>query len=61
MKTKYFLAQDEDSHWYVVEAKKRKQWEKWRDGGYEDEPVFIGATQLGYHPSFVEFENPKFK
>lgn len=53
---KYFLAKDDDCHWYLVEADKRGQWNSWLEAGYEDVPSF--ARELQGHVSNIEFENP---
>lgn len=58
MKPKVFLSQDGDSHWYVVLADKRKEWEAWRDIPSDDQrswtvPDF--AKELAISPQLVEF------
>lgn len=27
----FFVDQDNDCHWYLIESSKRKEWEKWKD------------------------------
>lgn len=58
---RYFLAQDNSSHWYIVDAAKRSDWDKWiaipeHEPASWDTPEF--AIALGRGPSFVEFSNP---
>ena len=54
-----FLDQDNSSHWYVVEADKRAEWNAWCALSEDDErswdaPSF--AHQVGGAPSQVEFD-----
>jgi hypothetical protein len=54
---RYFLDCDDDSHWYLVDASRRAEWEKWLNTPfYFPQPDF--AEQID-GPSRVEFENPK--
>lgn len=58
---RYFLSQDQSSHWYLVEADKRAQWDKWNEIPEDDPkawetPTFAHA--LGGSPNLVEFELP---
>lgn len=48
-----FLDQDNSSHWHLVPADKRKEWEEWRDSDSDDVPDF--AEALGGGPNQVEF------
>lgn len=27
----FFVDQDNDCHWYLIESNKRKEWENWKD------------------------------
>ena len=57
-KSRFFLAQDNDCHWYMVEAIWRGEWEEWLESGSDEVPQY--ATPLGSGPQWVEFENPEF-
>lgn len=59
---RFFLAQDDSCHWYLVPAARREEWEAWCDIPTFDErsweaPDF--ARALGGSPSSVTFENPE--
>jgi hypothetical protein len=60
---KYFLDTDNDSHWHLIEAERREDWENWCELDTDDEsswnvPDF--AHSLGGGPNCVEFEfDPK--
>jgi hypothetical protein len=59
--TRYFLDQDNSSHWYLVEVTKRAEWEEWLELDESDPSSWIApdfAQILGTAPSMVEFENP---
>jgi hypothetical protein len=58
---KVFLSQDDDGHWYIVEAAKRRQWEEFLNIPSSDErswgvPAFAEPID---GPNDVEFEKPK--
>lgn len=59
---KYFLAQDNDCHWYLVEASHRAEWYLWVNQDFDSEdancevPDF--AKELNRGVEYVEFENP---
>lgn len=58
---RYFLAQDNDSHWYVVPVKREEDWGKWLSLDSEDErswevPDF--ARGVGGSPRLVTFFDP---
>ncbi len=60
---RYFLSQDNSSHWYIVDASKRSEWEAWREIDEDDErsweaPEF--ADRLDGDPGRVEFTDPEF-
>ena len=60
---RFFLTQDNDSHWFIVPVDKRDEWDEWCEIPSNDErawdvPDF--ARALGGSPSNVTFENPRF-
>lgn len=61
MSKRYFIDRDESGHAYLVNADSRDEWNRWVDLGDSpdgwDTPPY--AERLGYHPAWVEFENPK--
>lgn len=57
---RFFLAQDNDCHWYVIPEENRKDWERWVDLDQEDEdswtvPPF--AIRVNGSASRVTFTN----
>jgi len=61
---KYFLDTDQDSHWYLVEAEHRDEWNAWCDLDQDDEaswtpPPF--AKSIGGHPGNIEFLLPELE
>ena len=55
---RYFLAQDNDSHWYVVPASRKDEWYTWLDLDPDDEaawnePEFV--KRINGAPSLVNF------
>jgi len=59
---RYFFAQDSSSHWYLVDADRRAEWDAWADLPEEDEnawepPDF--AQRLDGHPSQITFTEPE--
>lgn len=58
---RFFLGSDNDSHWYIVPACKRTEWEEFCNIPEDDErswnvPAF--AEPLGGCPSAITFQNP---
>jgi hypothetical protein len=57
---KYFLDQDNSSHWYIVPLEMMSEWNEWLDLD-EDDPASWeppkGCEMIGGHPSGVVFEN----
>jgi hypothetical protein len=54
----YFLDRDSSSHWYLVPANKRKQWNAWTDLDEDDERSWDApqwATRIGCSPTCIEF------
>jgi hypothetical protein len=60
--TAFFLDSDDDGHWFLIQANKRKEWEKWREDVYTVDDFDITppdyAEEIGGHPNMVEFINP---
>lgn len=55
---RFFLGQDNDSHWYIVPADNRDEWEAFLDDDEADSvPDF--AERLNGHPSQLTFERPE--
>lgn len=59
---KFFLDQDNSSHWYVVDAAYRTEWEAWTNLSEDDEaswepPAF--AERLDGGPNRIEFTAPE--
>jgi hypothetical protein len=44
IKERYFLSQDQSSHWYVVPVSKQEEWEEWNDL-HEDDPKSWDAPE----------------
>lgn len=56
---KVFLDQDQDCHWYMVQADKRKEWDDWVNMNQDDPAAWDApefAKPLGGGPQEVEFE-----
>lgn len=61
---RYFLDQDNDGHWFLVDADFRAEWESWCGIGPDDENGWTPpehATQLLGGPNTVTFEQPQEK
>jgi hypothetical protein len=59
---RYFLASDDDGHWYVIDAARRDEWDDWREIDSEDERAWTPppfAKSLGCSPSCVTFTDPR--
>lgn len=58
---KYFLDQDQSSHWYLVDNHFREQWNTFKNLD-EDNPLCWNtpeyASMIGCHPNKIIFENP---
>ena len=60
---KFFLDQDNSSHWYIVEASKRAEWEAWLEIPEDDERSWEPpecAERLDLSPNRVEFADVEF-
>ena len=62
MSNRYFLGQDNDSHWYIVPDDKRAQWDAWINMRSSerlswDAPEY--AQAIGGSPGMVTFTEPK--
>lgn len=58
---RYFLDQDNDSHWYCIPLERRESWDAFCDLDTEDEESWNApewAKPLDGHPNGVTFENP---
>ena len=58
---KFFMATDNDSHWYVIPVAKADAWQAWLDLDDEDEEAWDTpdfALAVYGPPSAVTFENP---
>jgi len=61
MSERYYLTQDNDSHWYVVPVTKRDEWNAWLELDEDDEAAWEApewALRTYGSPGVVEFENP---
>lgn len=59
---RYFLASDNDGHWYLVEAEKRVEWDAWCALASDDERAWEApefAARIVGSPENVTFEAPK--
>jgi hypothetical protein len=59
---RFFLSQDNDSHWYVVPLAKRVAWDEWCDIPSDDErswDVPEWAAPVGGSPSLITFTDPQ--
>lgn len=62
-KGRYFLDQDQDSHWFAIPVSRRPDWDRWKALDQDDpkgwaDPVY--ATALPGHPNRMTFCIPKF-
>ena len=60
---RWFLAQDQSSHWYIVNAANRTEWEAWCELPEDDETAWETpgyAERLNGGPGTVEFSDPEF-
>lgn len=61
--SRVFMDQDNDCHWYLVEASCRDKWNLWKELSSDDPAsweVPYYAIALGGGPSSVEFYNVEF-
>lgn len=61
MPERFYLAQDNDSHWYVVPVARKAEWDEWCEIAPDDERAWDApdfAKQVGGAYSLVTFENP---
>lgn len=59
---RFFLDQDQSSHWYIVPAAKRTEWDAWRDLPDDDEASWeapIWSRRLDGSPTNITFSNPE--
>lgn len=58
MSQRFYLASDDDGHWYVVPAEKRTEWEGWiYSDAYMNGDVPEWAKAVNKSPGWVTFEN----
>lgn len=58
---RFFLATDNDGHWYIVPDERRSEWSAWRDLDPENEDSWDApewARRLGGSPELVTFKDP---
>jgi hypothetical protein len=59
---RYFLDQDQDSHWFIVPESLREAWDAWRELDPDDEKAWTapkGCLELGSHPNTITFTDWK--
>lgn len=59
---RYFFAQDESSHWYIIPERLRAEWYEWTQLDPDNEDSWSppkGARRLDGGPQAVTFENPR--
>lgn len=59
---RYFFAQDESSHWYIIPERLRAEWYEWTQLDPDNEDSWSppnGARRLDGGPQAVSFENPR--
>lgn len=59
---RYFLAQDNDSHWWIVPVARHAEFEKWAEHINNYTTALAPpdwAIEVGGCPSLVTFTNPK--
>jgi hypothetical protein len=60
---RYFLDQDNDGHWFIVDASKRAEWEAWKALDAEDVVAWTPPTgiaeEVNSGPGVVTFEQPE--
>ena len=58
---RFFLSQDNDSHWYIIPVDKRVEWNDWLELDEDDEPSWMVpefAKAVGGNPSLITFTDP---
>jgi hypothetical protein len=61
---RFFLAQNNDCHWYLVPCDRRKEWDAWRSIDEDDERAWTApdyAKLIGGSPSLITFTNPEIQ
>jgi hypothetical protein len=59
---RFFLDQDQSSHWYIVPESYRLEWAEWCELAEDDEAGWTApewAKPVGGHPALVTFTNPR--
>jgi len=63
MGQRFFLDRDNSSHWYIVPADRRAEWNAWRNIPEDDDRGWIvpdWVIPLNTHPNQVTFESFDF-
>lgn len=61
MTERYFMAQDQSCHWYVIPIERAHDWEEWVSIPEDDERAWDApdfAKAVGGSPACVTFSNP---
>ena len=59
-KTRFFIGQDNECHWYMVDVQFRDEWNKWLNSDtYPDFDCPTYAVQID-GPHMLTFTNPEF-
>ena len=64
MKERYFLSQDQSSHWYVVPVLKQEEWEEWNNLSENDPKSWDApewAIRVGGSYTLVTFTDFKIE
>ena len=59
---RYYLARDNDCHWYVVPVDRSEEWEEWLSLDSDDQRSWEApawARAVGGSPSVVSFTDPQ--
>lgn len=60
--TRFFLDQDNDSHWYIIPVEHAAEWSAWCEIPEDDERAWTPppfALEVGGSPSRVTFTRPE--
>jgi hypothetical protein len=61
MNNEYMLVQDQSSHWYLIPADRRPEWDAWSELDEDDEAAWDApefAVPVNGNPSRVVFSGP---
>lgn len=62
MTDRFFLSQDNDSHWFVIPVARQQEWNDWLDIPEDDERAWEApdfAKSVGGAPCLVTFSDPE--